>query len=143
MKAKVLTYQGAVQTWECDSNDHMNVMYYINKFELAGRNLGFEMGTTNQFLKERDWGIAVVEQNIQYLHEVMEDDLLRVESWVTRVGNKSFSVIHEMISREQDRIVSIMKVSLVFLDKKARKAVPIPSEIKSKIQALILSEPQA
>ena len=30
-----LTYKGAVLTNECDSNKHMNVMYYINKFELA------------------------------------------------------------------------------------------------------------
>lgn len=50
MAKMILTYQGAVQTWECDSNDHMNVMYYINKFELAGRNLGFEMGTRWELL---------------------------------------------------------------------------------------------
>jgi len=140
MKDKILTYQGAVQTWECDSNDHMNVMYYVNKFELAGRNLGYEMGTTKEFLKEKNWGIAVVEQNIQYLHEVMEDDLLRIESWVTRVGNKSFSVVHEMVSREQKQIVSIMKVSLVFLDKKARKAVSIPAEIKEKMLNIMTEE---
>ena len=40
---KYLTYKGAVMTWECDSNRHMNVMYYINKFENAGRNMSVEM----------------------------------------------------------------------------------------------------
>lgn len=95
------------------------------------------MGTTIEYLQKRNWGIAVVEQHIQYLREVVEDDLIQIKSWLTRIGNKSFSVHHEMRSRELDEVVSTMKVSLVILDKTQRKAVPIPAEIKEKMEALL------
>lgn len=140
MSQKILSYQGAVQTWECDSNDHMNVMYYINKFELGGRNAGHEVGMTNAYLQERNWGIAVVEQNIQYLKEVMEDELLRIESSLTRIGNKSFSYLHEMISRDKGEVVSIMKITLVILDKNNRKAAAIPEEIRQNMQKYLNKE---
>ena len=71
---KILTYKGAVMTWECDSNQHMNVMYYINKFENAGRNFGLNLGL--QKLMSKEVGSVVVEQNIKYIKEVFEDDLL-------------------------------------------------------------------
>jgi len=79
-KKKVLTYKGAVATWECDSNGHMNVMYYISKYELAGRNCSLEIGLTKKFLQDNNYGIAVVEQVIKYQKEVFEDDLLYIES---------------------------------------------------------------
>ena len=47
MKEKILTYKGAVMTWECDSNGNMNVMYYINEFEHAGRNFDIVLRTRN------------------------------------------------------------------------------------------------
>ncbi|MDW3647040.1 MAG: thioesterase family protein [Bacteroidia bacterium] len=138
MSNLILTYQGAVQSWELDSNDHMNVMFYINKFELAGRNLGHETGMHNDFLKKNNWGVAVVEQNIQYMQEVLEDELIRIESGISRIGNKSFSAIHKMISRDRNEVVSIMKISLVLLDKTARKSVPIPEEFKENMKALLV-----
>ena len=84
---KFLTYKGAVMTWECDSNGHMNVMYYINKFENAGRNLSLEMGVSKIMSKEI--GFVVVEQTIKYLREVFEDDLLFVESSLVNFSNKA------------------------------------------------------
>lgn len=42
-------------TWECDSNGHMNVMYYINKFEHAGRNFDLEMGLLENVDKDKKW----------------------------------------------------------------------------------------
>ncbi|MEM6803280.1 MAG: acyl-CoA thioesterase [Bacteroidota bacterium] len=138
MSGKILTYQGAVQSWELDSNDHMNVMFYINKFELAGRNLTHEMGMRNEILQKNNWGIAVVEQNIQYLKEVYEDELIRIESVLTHIGNKSFGAMHEMISRDREEVVSIMKASLVLLDKDARRATQIPLPIKESMRKLLI-----
>ena len=46
---KIETYRGAAMTWECDSNGHMNVMYYVDKFEYASRNFNLHLG------KNIDW----------------------------------------------------------------------------------------
>ena len=126
---KILTYKGAVMTWECDSNDHMNVMYYINKFENAGRNFSMNLGLYQ--LMSKDIGLVVVEQTIKYLKEVFEDDLLYTESSLLAVGNKSMTILHEMYNSISEEKVAEMKIVMVMFDKINRKALPIPTEIKN------------
>ena len=134
---KFETYKGAVLTWECDSNRHMNVMYYINKFESGGRQLSGKMGFTRAFLEEHNYGIAVVEQNIKYLKEVLEDDLLHIESHVVGYTHKVFEVQHEMFDSTTNKKVAEMNVKLVLLDKKLRKAAFLPTEIQEGLDLLI------
>lgn len=127
---KIQTYQGAVLTWECDSNRHMNVMYYIDKFEHAGRSFSYHMGLDEPD-KNKDIGIVVLEQQINYVREVFEDDLLYVESSLLDIGNKAFTVVHEMYNLKTKELVSNMKVVLVLFDKINRKALPFPPDVKS------------
>jgi len=113
-------------TWECDSNGHMNVMYYINKFENAGRNLSLEMGVSKIMSKEI--GFVVVEQTIKYLREVFEDDLLFVESSLVNFSNKAMVMRHEMFNGITKDLVSTMDVVGVLFNKTNRKAIPIPKD---------------
>ena len=128
---KILTYKGAVMTWECDSNQHMNVMYYVNKFENAGRNFGLNLGMHK--LMSKEVGSVVVEQNIKYLKEVFEDDLLYVESTLLGIGTKSMSILHEMYNGMSEEKVAEMKLVLVLFDKINRKAIPFPKEMKTEL----------
>ena len=132
---KILTYKGAVMTWECDSNGHMNVMYYINKFENAGRNLSLEMGVSK--LMSKEIGFVVLEQTIKYLKEVFEDDLLYVESSLVSFSNKAFTMRHEMYNGLTKEKVSTMDVVGVLFDKVNRKAIPIPEERREALGAMI------
>lgn len=124
---KFLTYKGACMTWECDSNRHMNVMYYINKFEHAGHNTELELGL---FDDDRDGskGIVVVEQKINYYKEVLEDDLIYVESTLLDIGNKAFTILHEMYNGKTKELLSTMNAVLVLFDKINRKSLPFPED---------------
>lgn len=133
----ILSYRGAVQTWECDSNGHMNVMYYINKFELAGRNCAVEMGMTKDFLQSNALGIAVVEQNIKYLREVFVDDLLYVHSRLKGYTKKVFQYEHELWNREKEALSAVMDIKLVIFDLEARKAVELPNHITKSLDDLL------
>ena len=137
MKQKLCTYKGAVQTFECDSNRHMNVMYYVNKFELAGRNMSMEMGLNKAFMEPLHIGIAVVEHQILYKREVFEDDIIHVYSQVTASADKVFTVFHEMYNAETNNLSATMLAKLVMFDMKERKAVSIPPEIRKNISRLI------
>lgn len=130
---KVLTYKGAVLTWECDSNHHMNVMYYVNKFEHAGRNFSVQMGLTKEYLVNREIGIVVLEQQIKYLKEVFEDDLLYVESSLVSIANKAFTVYHEMFNGQTGECVCSMKITLVLFDKQSRRAIKFPEKLRDSL----------
>lgn len=124
-----LTYKGAVMTWECDSNRHMNVMYFVNKFEHAGRNFCLDLGLVN-IDRSKNIGIVALEQKIKYLKEVFEDDLLYIESSLIGVGNKAFTIFHKMYNRQTNELLSTMEVVLVLFDKQVRKAIPFSADQK-------------
>ena len=128
---KALTYKGACMTSECDSNGHMNVMYYINKFEHAGRNTDLELGLSEIF--DDKTGIVVLEQHIKYIKEVFEDDLLYVESTLLDVGNKAYKILHEMYNGHTRQLVSTMQLVLVLFDKETRRALPFPKEKREEL----------
>lgn len=131
-----LTYRGAVMTWECDSNGHLNVMYYINRYELAGRNLMPKMGMEKAFMKSNNYGIAVIEQHIRYVKEVFEDDLLYIESRVKDHSRKVFTLFHELKNGTNDEIVGTCEVKLVLLDKLNRKAVLLPTRVRKLLEEM-------
>jgi acyl-CoA thioester hydrolase len=62
----LLTYKGAVLPWHCDEMGHMNVMWYVGKFDEATRHLFCALDLTPNFLRDNNRGMAAVEQNIQY-----------------------------------------------------------------------------
>ncbi len=135
-KNKLLTYRGAVTTQECDSNGHMNVMFYINKYELAGRNLFAQIGLTKPFLQENNYGIAVLEQQIHYLQEVFEDDILYMESQVSEVTRKVITAFHELKDGLTHKTVGTASIKAVIFDKNERKAILLPEKLKKKIRLL-------
>ena len=122
---KILTYKGAVMTWECDSNDHMNVMYYINKFEHAGRNFDLELGLNTEG-RRSNIGVVVLEQNIKYVKEVFADDLLYIKSGLISISNKAITLEHDMCNSRSDELVARMRIVLVSFDKIERKALQFP-----------------
>ena len=119
-------------TWECDSNRHMNVMYYINKFELGGRNFTLEMGL-NKFITGETVGMVALEQLVKYHKEAFEDDLLYTESSLVKIGSKAFTILHEMYNAETKDLIATMQVVLCLFDKVNRKALPFPDELRQKL----------
>lgn len=127
-----MTYRGVVFTWECDSNRHMNVMYYINKFEQAGHNFFYEIDALPKL--DDKHGLVVVDQHIQYFREVFEDDCLYVESEMVAVGNKSITMLHTMYDVSSKEKVSSMKVVGVPFDKEHRKSMALTDEQRAKFE---------
>lgn len=139
MLKKALTYKGAVMTWETDSNRHMNVMYYVNKFEHAGRNFNLELKIIDR-KKSPNVGIVVLEQTLNYYQEVFEDDLIYVESTLLEIGNKAYKMIHEMYNGHTKKLVSTMKITLTLFDQIERKAIPFPLERKRELLEELLDK---
>ena len=51
MSGMIETYRGAVYPWHCDHMGHMNVMWYVGKFDEATWNLFAHLGLTAAFLR--------------------------------------------------------------------------------------------
>ncbi|MEL6670751.1 MAG: thioesterase family protein [Bacteroidota bacterium] len=134
-----ITYLGAVQTWQCDSNRHMNVMYYVNKYELAGRQMISRLGFTQEVLQAHQWGIVVVKQEIDYHKEAFEDTLLRIESCLVKIGVSSFTIQHDMRKVETGERVGKALITMAAIDLTMRKAVRLKASIKQQMEKILVS----
>ena len=70
MSEPLLTYRGAIYPWHCDHMGHMNVIWYVGKFDEATWNLFAAAGATAAYLREHKLGMAAVQQNITYKREL-------------------------------------------------------------------------
>src|SRR5688572_5331437 len=116
------TYRGAVYPWHCDQMGHMNVMWYVGKFDEATWNLFAELGLTASFLKEKGRGMAAVQQNITYKRELHAGDLVSIKTVLLEVRGKVVKFVHEMRNGPKGEIAAIMVLTAVHIDTAARKS---------------------
>ena len=125
------TYRGAVYPWHCDQMGHMNVMWYVGKFDEATWNLFALAGVTAAFLKENKRGMAAVQQNITYKRELLAGDIVEVKSRLLAISDKSIRFLHEMRNAETGEIAATCEITGVHMDRQARKSAPFAPDIRN------------
>jgi acyl-CoA thioester hydrolase len=137
MSEPLLTYRGVVYPWHCDHMGHMNVMWYVGKFDEATWQLLSLMGFTPDYLRTNNRGMVAVEQQTSYKSELHAGDLISIYSQVLEIKDKSIRFSHEMKKQESDEVVATTTLTGVHIDALARKSCSIPAEIKTRASALI------
>ncbi len=136
MEKEILTYQGAVFPWHCDHMGHMNVMYYVGKFDEATWNLFSTIGLQGKSMRDEQKGMVAVEQNIQYKGELMAGDVITIHSEIVEYTDKSIKFRHEMRNIELGSLAAVTVLTGLYFDKVKRKAISLPDEIKAKLQEM-------
>jgi acyl-CoA thioester hydrolase len=137
MSGLLETYRGAVYPWHCDHMGHMNVMWYVGKFDEATWNLFAAMGVTAAFLRENRRGMAAVQQNITYRRELVAGDTVSVHSAFLEVRDKVARFVHEMRNAESGELAAYCMLTGVYIDAEARKACPFPQDILARGKTLV------
>jgi acyl-CoA thioester hydrolase len=135
----LVTYRGTVFPWQCDHIGHMNIMYYVGKFDEANWNLFAALGVTPSLLRRGDRGMAGVQQNISYQRELMAGDIVEVRSHVLEMREKVVRFIHEMYNAETAEIASSCEITAVHLDRHLRKACEFNPQIRATTAKLMAS----
>jgi acyl-CoA thioester hydrolase len=132
----LLTYKGAVFPWHCDEMGHMNVMWYVGKFDEGTRHFCHALGLTPQFLRANNRGMAAVEQTIEYKRELLAGDIVTVHSMLLDIKDKSVRFGHEMRKADTDEIAATTTLTGVHIDTIARRACAFPAEVRDKAAML-------
>jgi acyl-CoA thioester hydrolase len=131
------TYRGMVYPWQCDHMGHMNVMWYVGKFDEATWNLFAAMGVTAAFLRERARGMAAVQQNITYRKELYAGETVFVRSAFLEVREKVARFVHEMLKADTGELAAVCMLTGVHIDATTRKSCAFPEEILKRGQSLV------
>ena len=133
------TYRGMIYPWHCDHMGHMNVMWYVGKFDEATWHLFHALGITPALLRANNRGMAAVEQTVQYKRELLAGDIVAVYSVLDEIKDRVIRFTHEMRKADTDEVAATTTLTAVYLDKTARRACPFPPEVRA--QAEMLQKP--
>jgi acyl-CoA thioester hydrolase len=138
MAELIETYRGAVYPWHCDHVGHMNVMFYVGKFDEATWNFFAALGVTPTFLRENRRGMAAVDQRIAYQRELHAGDIVAVRSGVLEVRDKVIRFVHEMRNAETQEVSAITMLTGVHMDTVARKSCPFSDSVITRARAAMV-----
>jgi len=125
------TYRGAVYPWHCDHVGHMNVMWYIGKFDEATWNFFTLLGITPAFLRTSARGMAAVEQRIAYQRELLAGDVVAVRSGTIEIRDRVIRFVHQMRNAATGDVAAVVLNTAVHLDAVTRKATAFPEAVKA------------
>ncbi|MCW3473107.1 acyl-CoA thioesterase [Limobrevibacterium gyesilva] len=129
------TYRGTVYPWHCDHVGHMNVMWYVGKFDEATWTLFLRLGLTPTYLREQQRGMAAVQQNISYRRELLAGDVVEVHSRVLEVREKVLRFAHEMRNAETGEVAASCELTAVHVDRQSRRSCAFPDTVRAAAQA--------
>ena len=136
----LLTYRGAVYPQQCDHMGHMNVAFYVAKFDEATWQLFAALGLTRERFDADGIGMAGLEQHIEYKRELRAGDVITVTTAVVGVRDKVILFRHEMRNDVTGELAASMLVVAAHLDTAIRKARPFPDDVRAKALAMIVPE---
>ena len=137
MTEPLVTYRGSVYPSHCDHMGHMNVSFYVAKFDEATWQLFAAMGLTGARLRDEKLGMAGVEQHIEYKRELFPGDVVTVTSTILEVKDKVLRFAHEMRNDVTGEVAAKMVVVAVHLDATARKARALPSDVRDRARSML------
>jgi acyl-CoA thioester hydrolase len=127
-----VTYRGAVYPWHCDHVGHMNVMWYVGKFDEATWNLFQQVGLTPAYLRDNGRGMAAVDQHIEYKRELKAGDVVSVRTTLLEFAGKKIRFRHEMVNNDTGEVAAATTLLAVHMDTVARKACAFPQALVEK-----------
>lgn len=135
----LVTYRGMVYPWHCDHMGHMNVMWYVGKFDEATWHLFASMGITPTYIRDNERGMVAVEQRIGYKRELLAGDVITIRSGILEMKDKVIRFCHEMRNEETGEIVAITVLTGIHIDRRIRKSCPFPEDVLERGRKMIVA----
>lgn len=96
MPQLIPTYATAVNSWQCDENDHLNVQFYTEFGHEASASLMAKLGLGPRAQAAAGLQVSVAHDHVRYLREFRLIDSVEVRSAPVEVGERHLIAYHEV-----------------------------------------------
>ncbi|MFC4312900.1 acyl-CoA thioesterase [Steroidobacter flavus] len=127
----VVTYTGIVHGVDCDVMGHLNTARSAALFDSATWAMLSRLGY--RWRPDAEIGWVDRKNTIEYEREVPVDTPIRVVTRVTRLGEKSMTLLHELQVAEPWERATTFEAVLVQFDNRRRCATRIPDSHRAEI----------
>lgn len=132
------TGRSVVYPWHCDHLGHMNVQHYVGFFDIGAFHFMSKLGFKSHDMHDVGETLVDAQHTIKYINEQPVGSLLKVDSAIIKIGNKSLTCLHRMTNTETDLIAATNEVVMVYFDLKERRSLPLPDDLKARAQAFVV-----
>lgn len=130
------TFSTAVNTWQCDENDHLNVQFYTEFAHEASQHLLAKLGFGPRAQRAVGAATRAVDDHVRYLREVRVVEPVEVHSAPVEVGERDVVVYHELRSPAGDHVAATIR-------RRIACDQPWPVEVRARAEALRVDLPVA
>lgn len=127
-------YEGEVLPAWIDSNDHMNLAYYVLMFDYATDAIYEAFGIDRSYKPKTNCGTFAAETHVLYMQELLEGERVRVASQVLAADAKRLHLAHEMIRISDGERVAAQELMYLHVDLGLRRVVPWPDWLRARIE---------
>ena len=130
------TYQHKIKLHETDA---AGIIFFSNQFKiihdayeslLESMGLGFA-----ELLRNKSYFLPIVHAESDYKLPLFVGDVIEIQVTVENVGNTSFTFAYKLLNADQ-KLVGTARTVHVTIDNKTRKKIPLPKEMRLKIDDL-------
>ncbi|GGW31856.1 MULTISPECIES: acyl-CoA thioesterase [Halomonadaceae] len=122
--------------YDTDALGHINNTRLPAWFELARNDL-FKLFTPD--LNPRQWRLIMARMEIDYRAELFYGHDIEIRTYLTRLGNSSFTVTQE--ARQRETLTNLGHTVMVHYDHHAKRAVPLEGELRRALSTHLVAEP--
>ncbi|MBE4908965.1 acyl-CoA thioesterase [Bacillus luteolus] len=120
-----------VRFGETDALGHINNSSYFAYLEDARigffESIGCNMSTTS-------WNFILASTKCDFIGQGYFNQILKITTTVTRIGNKSFQLEHEIFDDQTDRLIARGNAIIVYFDFEEQQSVVIPESLKVELE---------
>lgn len=131
------TWQGEVQASQCDAQGFLTTRHFMGIVSDSIPNL---LGQTRGDDRSQNTkvGGAALEYRFHYHRFPRVGDVLTLRSGLKEVGPKTYTWSHWLFDLEKGHAVGTAEAVAIALDLEARKAIPIPDEMRERLEKLVV-----
>ncbi|MGB3809843.1 MAG: thioesterase family protein [Parvibaculum sp.] len=132
----VFTWQGEIQTTQCDAQGFLVTRHFMGIVSdsipnLLGQTRGDDRSQNSKV------GGAALEYRFRYHAYPKAGDVLTLRSGLKEVGPKTYTWCHWLFDLETGKSVGTAEAVAIALDLETRKAIPIPEEMRMRLEGLV------
>lgn len=128
------TFATAVNTWQCDENDHLNVQFYTEFAHEASAHLLHRFGLGPQAQRAAGVIVRPGEDHIRYLREFRLIDSVEVHSAPVEVGRQDLVLYHEVRNPADGSLAATIR-------RRVESSTPWPDAFRTRAEAARLAMP--
>lgn len=126
---------GVVLPGWIDSNDHMNLAYYLVLFDQGTDGIYDAFGMDRTYKARTNCGTFAAESHILYENELRLGDAVRVSTVVVSVDAKRLHLAHEMHRVSDGVRAAMQEILLLHVDLGTRRVSPWPEDVLARLTA--------